>query len=224
MGPEVDDESKIIEKVSLSTIEIEVDDGAEDEEIKIEIVDEEISSNDGWTKIPIIRLDNNQVSQTVEIEELSDEDQEEPIDLTNKLQVEGVVSTPSDEEFSQESTNIQELDDEPLDLSKKHKPLSNESSISSTSSSLITVIGNDNKPKLADDCDESPKWSVNIPIIRNLRDKDKASSKEYDGDVRVGAVNIPIIIVQNEAEKSKEKKEIIDEESFSEGNKEPLRP
>ena len=222
--PEVDDESKIIEKVSLPTIE--VDDGTEVEEIKIEIVegDEEISSNDGWTKIPIIRLDNNQVSQTVEIEELSDEDQEEPIDLTNKLQVEGVVSTPSDEEFSQESTNIQELDDEPLDLSKKHKPLSNESSISSTSSSVITVIGNDNKPKLADDCDESPKWSVNIPIIRNLRDKDKASSKEYDGDVRVGAVNIPIIRVQNEAEKSKEKKEIIDEESFSEGNKEPLRP
>merc|ERR1712079_760517 len=208
---------KIIEKVSLPTIE--VDDGTEVEEIKIEIVEgeEEISSNDGWTKIPIIRLDNNQVSQTVEIEELSDEDQEEPIDLTNKLQVEGVVSTPSDEEFSQESTNIQELDDEPLDLSKKHEPLSNESSISSTSSSVITVIGNDNKPKLADDCDESLKWSVNIPIIRNLGDKDKASSKEYDGDV-----NIPIIRVQNEAEKSKEIKEIIDEESFSEGNKEPL--
>merc|ERR1712045_468761 len=105
--PEVDDESKIIEKVSLPTIE--VDDGAEDEEIKIEIVegDEEISSNDGWTKIPIIRLYNNQVSQSVEIEELSDEDQEEPIDLTNKLQVEGVVSTPSDEEFSQESTHVQ---------------------------------------------------------------------------------------------------------------------
>merc|ERR1712061_932992 len=222
--PEVDDESKIIEKVSLPTIE--VDDGTEVEEIKIEIVegDEEISTNDGWTKIPIILLDNNQVSQSVEIEELSDEDQEEPIDLTNKLQVEGVVSTPSDEEFSQESTNILELDDEPLDLSKKHKPLSNESSISSTSSSVITVIGNDNKPKLADDCDESPKWSVNIPIIRNLGDKDKASSKEYDGDVRVGAVNIPIIRVQNEAEKSKEKKEIIDEESFSEGNKEPPRP
>merc|ERR1712073_173348 len=156
--PEVDDESKIIEKVSLPTIE--VDDGTEVEEIKIEIVegDEEISSNDGWTKIPIIRLDNNQVSQSVEIEELSDEDQEEPIDLTNKLQDEGDDSTPSDEES--------------LDLSKKHKPLSNESSISSTSSSVITVIGNDNKPKLADDCDESPKWSVNIPIIRNLGDKD----------------------------------------------------
>merc|ERR1712045_328454 len=105
-----------------------------------------------------------------------------------------------------------------------HKPLSNESSISSTSSSVITVIGNDNKPKLADDGEESPKWSVNIPIIRNLGDKEKASSKEYDGDVRVGAVNIPIIRVRNEAEKSKEIKEIIDEESFSEGNKEPPRP
>merc|ERR1712029_564478 len=56
------------------------------------------SKNNEWTNIPIIRLDN--LPSGVEIQELSDEEgQTEPLDLTNKLiVVEGVVTTPSDEE------------------------------------------------------------------------------------------------------------------------------
>merc|ERR1719167_659833 len=51
---------------------------------------------ESWRSIPIIRLDQNQL----EITEMSDEEQDEPMDLTLKpgLMIEPMVTTPSDEE------------------------------------------------------------------------------------------------------------------------------
>merc|ERR1711915_694166 len=106
------------------------------------------SSKSEWTNIPIVRLDKMPSSPGVEIEELSDEEyyqtvHEEPMDLSTRLNVEATITTPSDDEGNVTTAgiteNIEEIIDEPIDLSNKHKPLSNESSISSASS-VITVI------------------------------------------------------------------------------------
>merc|ERR1712106_99797 len=104
----------------------------------------EASSDKEWVHIPIVRLDKIPSSPGVEIEELSDEElpqavQDEPIDFSTKLNVEGLVTTPSDDESNVVITEIEEINDEPIDLTNKHKPLSNESSISSASS-IITVV------------------------------------------------------------------------------------
>ena len=114
----------------------------------IEIEKEKDAAKSEWVSIPIIRLDKEPSSPAVQIEELSDEEQTEPLDLTNKLVVEGVVSTPSDEENVTESVEIVEITDE--DTDKPHKPLSNTSSLSSTSSSVITVVELDQKNVLLD--------------------------------------------------------------------------
>merc|ERR1712147_77293 len=86
------------------------DDNHENEEIEIEA--EEDAPKSEWVSIPIIRLDKEPSSPAVQIEELSDEEQTEPLDLTNKLVVEGVVSTPSDEESIAESVEIVEITEE----------------------------------------------------------------------------------------------------------------
>merc|ERR1712223_135834 len=107
---------------------------------------------ESWRSIPIIRLDQNQL----EITEMSDEEQDEPMDLTLKpgLMIEPMVTTPSDEEPMdltskqgasepgqvEEIGEIVEVIEEPT--MSGHKPLSNNSSVSSVSSSLsaVTVI------------------------------------------------------------------------------------
>merc|ERR1712106_240711 len=104
----------------------------------------EASSDKEWVHIPIVRLDKMPSSPGVEIEELSDEElpqavQDEPIDLSTKLNVIGLVTTPSDDESNVVITEFEEINEEPIDLTNKHKPLSNESSISSASS-IITVV------------------------------------------------------------------------------------
>merc|ERR1712227_87593 len=127
-----DGSKNIIEENAKSSADIKTENPKEAEKEK------ENDKNNEWTNIPIIRLDN--LPSGVEIQELSDEEQNEPIDLTNKLLVEGVVTTPSDEESVQETIEIEEItDDEPIDLTVKHKPLSTESSLSSNSS-VITVL------------------------------------------------------------------------------------
>ena len=175
---------------------------------------------DGWKSIPIIRLDQTQTSG-VEIVELSDEDQTEPLDLTQTLTVEGVVTSPSDEESNADTIEIEEVhDDEPLDLSKKHKPLSNESSISS-SSSVITVIEVP-KPVGAEDggsvkaessqekvdpskgSETENRWSVNIPIIKLDQKDEKSPAKKPEQKEDRWSVNIPITRVKDKAERDTE--------------------
>merc|ERR1712029_1240843 len=153
------------------------------------------SKNKEWINIPIIRLDN--LPSGVEIQELSDEEQNEPIDMTNKLLVEGVVTTPSDEESVQETIEIEEItDDEPIDLTVKHKPLSTESSLSSNSSVITVLELEKTKSKEAEDVKE--KWSVNIPIIRATDKKEpEDNSKPQDR----WSVNIPIIKIKEEKPK-----------------------
>merc|ERR1711915_559865 len=106
------------------------------------------SSKSEWTSIPIVRLDKMPSSSGVEIKELSDEEynqtvQEDPMDLSTRLNVKATITISSDDEGNVTTEgiteNIEEIIDEPIDLSNKHKPLSNESSISSASP-VITVI------------------------------------------------------------------------------------
>ena len=123
--------------------------------------DEKIIKNDPeWRPIPIIRLDQNQL----EITELSDEEQDEPLDLSVNPAVlalsvvsappdelmdlscnpmitsEPMITSPSDDDSThevEEIGGIQEVFDETLVVD--HKPLSNVSSVSSASSA-VTVI------------------------------------------------------------------------------------
>ena len=143
-------------------------------------------SKSEWVNIPIIRLDKEPTSPAVQIEELSDEEQTEPLDLTNKLVVEGVVSTPSDEESVVESVEIVEITEE--DTDRPHNILSNKSSLSSTSSSVITVVEaeqrHSNKEK------DQGKWTVNMPIIRTTP---TAKTSDEEEEKKRWSVNIPII-------------------------------
>ena len=186
---------------------IEKRDDDNHESVKIEIEKEKDAPKSEWVSIPIIRLDKEPSSPAVQIEELSDEEQTEPLDLTNKLVVEGVVSTPSDEENVAESVEIVEITEEP------HKPLSNTSSLSSTSSSVITVVELDQKNvDKGKDKTRQEKWTVNMPIIRTTP-TDKPSDE--DKEKKRWSVNIPIIrepenkLDENQQERERENVESI---------------
>ena len=161
------------------------DDNQENDETKAD-KEKDASKKSEWVNIPIIRLDREPSSPAVQIEELSDEEQTEPLDLTNKLVVEGVVSTPSDEENVVDSVEIVEITEE--DTDKTHKTLSNTSSLSSTSSSVITVLEMDQKNVKSDKDQE--KWSVNMPIIRT---NPAAKTSDENKETKRWSVNIPII-------------------------------
>merc|ERR1712233_18127 len=128
--------------------------------------------------------------------------QTEPLDLTNKLTVvEGVVTTPSDEESVQDTIEIEEIiDDEPIDLTVKHKPLSTESSLSSNSSVITVLEVEKSKSKEAEDIKEKEQWSVNIPIIR-VSDKKEPKEKDDSKTQDRWSVNIPIIRVKEDKPK-----------------------
>merc|ERR1712080_358569 len=99
-----------------------------------------------WRPIPIVRLDQD----NLEITELSDVEQDEPLDLSARLGPVSnpVVTAPSDDESKEveieEIGVIQEIMDQPVEAA--HRTLSNNSSISSVSSSVssfssaVTVV------------------------------------------------------------------------------------
>merc|ERR1712227_91568 len=143
-----DGSKNIIEENAQSSADIKTENPKEAEKEK----ENDSPKNNEWINIPIIRLDN--LPSGVEIQELSDEEQNEPIDLT-----------------------------------VKHKPLSTESSLSSNSSVITVLELEKTKSKEAEDVKE--KWSVNIPIII-VTDKKEPEEKDYSKPQDRWSVNIPI--------------------------------
>merc|ERR1712106_225731 len=199
----------------------------------------ESSSQKEWVNIPIVRLDKIPTSPGVEIEELSDEEfnqsiQDEPIDLSTRLNVEGLVTTPSDDEsnlvITEEIGEIEEINDEPIDLTNKHKPLSNESSISSASSvvTVVEVPGYKRSESTLSLDEDQPSIRVKPPSGKSknrtpsrptsmendsklvkaeaaqhrdaLRKKSESSGDESEKDKQRWSVNIPIIKVKQDEE------------------------
>merc|ERR1711868_151029 len=89
-------------------------------------------------------------------------------------------------------------DDEPIDLTVKHKPLSTKSSLSSNSSVITVLELEKTKSKEAEDLKE--KWSANIPIIR-VTDKKEPEEKDNSKPQDRWSVNIPIIKIKEEKPK-----------------------
>merc|ERR1712198_728894 len=172
MAQDTEDKDVYIEEgasINITEIEMETQNTNQGE-------DDRSRSKSEWVDIKIVRLDKYESLTPVEITELSDE---ESVDET-KLTVQGVVSTPSDDESYVETMDAEEI---------IHKPLSNESSIASNAS-VITIVENIEK-------DEPKRWSVNIPITRIDKTNNLEKSEKQD------IVNIPIIRLDEELKGAK---------------------